>query len=199
MMHKFYLSGKTNSVLLNYDRATVSFSHTEDIFGIGSEIPELDYDINSIGLNYLGQVDSVIIGGGLTYGSFDGVDDELLTGTFGLGKIFKLNDNLNLIGGLQLDYLDVRKSYSTDGLFLMPSITLDSAISDKVGVTVQVGWIENLDAEIGGLDISDILEGTWGIQLSTTYAIQNDIGLILGVSLNENGFNTPQIGLSYNW
>ena len=193
------LTQADDSVLLNYDKVTISYSYTDDILGIGSLSPDLDFDMDAIGLKYTNQFDSIIVGGGLTYGRFDGVDDEILNGTFGLGKIFKLNDDLNLIGGLQLDYIDVRKSYSTNALTLMPSLTFDSAISDKIGVTVQVGWIEDLDAELGGVDVSEFLEGTWAIGLSTTYALQNNVGLHLGVNLNEDGFNTPSIGLSYNW
>lgn len=189
-----------DSVLLNYDRATVSYSHTDDWLGLGSISSELDIDIDTLGLTYMKEIsDSYIIGAEFTYGRFDGDVDELATYGLGIGKIFQLNENLNLIGGLEVDYLDVKYSYSTNFLFLTPSLTFDYAFSDKFGATVQVGWIEDLDAELGGVDISDFMEGDWAIQLSTTYVLHAKVGLHLGISLNTDGFSTPSIGLSYNW
>ena len=189
-----------DSVLLNYDRATVSYSHTDDWLGLGSISSELDIDIDTISLSYLNEIsNSYIIGAGLAYGRFDGDVDELATYSLGIGKIFQINENLNLIGGLELDYLDIRYSYSSNFLFLTPSLTFDYAFSDKFGATVQVGWIEDLDAELGGVDISGFMEGDWAIQLSTTYVVHAKVGLHLGINLNTDGFSTPSIGLSYNW
>lgn len=190
----------SNNVILDYTSISLGYMHHSDIGGID------DLNANGLGVGVSHQFNNLVVGFGIGNSWIDDIythggvvtDLNILQIGGGLGYVFEVSENMHIVPSLSIDYerLHDWDYYYADGWVFTPSISLNYAVNDTWGTSVSIGYADPFNTDVLGWDVDKWTEGTTVFGLSTTWALDNNMGVSLGAGFTENGFNGIVASLS---
>jgi len=208
-----------NNVVLDYDAVGVGYLHHNidvegielDANGVGLGISKrYDNLVVSFGLTW-SSVDIERVSNDLltdvgldqseineVNDSLDLVDIRILQIGGGIGYVYELSDSLHLVPSVGIDYEQFEvelfglSADLIDSWVVTPSLSLNYAATEKLELSLGVGYSEPFSTEILGEDIDNLKEygiradGGFAGGLSAEYAINNDVGLGVRAAFAED-------------
>lgn len=171
-----------NGVVLNYNQITVGYMHHS------VDVGDDDISGNGVGVGASGRFGNFVISFGLGNSWIEDTDTSLLQIGGGIGYIFELSDSLHLVPGVSLDFerLHDFEYYYAESWVVTPQLQLNYAATDKLELSIGVGYSEPFNTEVLGEDASQYVSGGFGGSLGSEYAIGEKMGLLGGIAFGKD-------------
>ena len=151
-------------------------------------VGDVDITGNGVGLQSSGRFGDFVISMGLGNTWVADTDASLLQIGGGIGYIFELSDSLHLVPGVSLDFerLHDFEYYYTESWVVTPQLQLNYAATDKLELSIGVGYSEPFNTEVLGDDVSLYVNGGFFGSVGSEYAIGEKMGLLGGIAFGKD-------------